>query len=138
MYKDTRYNKKRLEQTRSSVELAPHASPSPTAQPPMMNAGPFVALMNLFSQGMQHGCTQNTGVRFKSRLPLQLENFGNHGSNKLAGGGASETTEIADPEPSEHADDLATLETEMAIPKKAAWQKTAEAKEEKEAAAEHA
>jgi hypothetical protein len=74
-------------------------------------------------------------MQLKSCLPLQLENFGNQGSNKLAVDGASQTAEIVDQEHSDDGDELAKLEADMAIAKKAAWQKTAEAKAEKEAAA---
>ena len=76
---DTRYNKPRLEQTLSSVELVPHASLSPTAQLPMMNAGPFAALMNLCMHGMQHGGTQNTGGQFKAASPCNLRTSGTKG-----------------------------------------------------------
>ena len=101
----------------------------------MMNAGPFAALMHAFMHGMQHMSTQSTGGQFRSRLPLQLETFGSQGSNKLAVGEASHTAEEVDRGNSDDDDDLAKLEADFAIVKKAAAKKTAEAKAEKEAAA---
>ena len=62
--------------THATDALAPYqdASPSPTAQPPLMNAGPFAAFMHALMHGVQHMGSQNTGGQFRSRLPLQLEN----------------------------------------------------------------
>jgi len=62
--------------THATDALVPYqdASPSPTAQPPVMNAGPFAAFMHALMHGVQHMGSQNTGGQFRSRLPLQLEN----------------------------------------------------------------
>ena len=78
----------------------------------MMNAGPFTAVMKLCMHEMQHGA-------FRTQA-------------------ASQTGDISDQEDSDDGDELAKLKVEMGIAKKAAWQKTAEAKADKEAAAETA
>ena len=103
-----------------------------------MNAGPFAALTNYFMHAMPHVGAQNTDRQFTSRLLLQLGHFGNQGFTTLAAGGASQTGDISDQEDSDDGDELAKLKVEMGIAKKAAWQKTAEAKADKEAAAETA
>ena len=87
-------NRPRLEQTQSSVELVPHVSLSPTAQLPMMNAGPFTAVMKLCMHEMQHGA-------FRTQA-------------------ASQTGDISDQEDSDDGDELAKLKVEMGIANKAA------------------
>ena len=102
-----------------AIVLPQGPSPSPMAQLPMMNAGPFAALMNVFMQGMQHMSGPNTGGQFKSRLPLQLATFKKELSDQPADGGASPAEEVKH-DNSEDDDELANLEADFAIAKKEA------------------
>ena len=103
-----------------------------------MNAGPFGALIKAFFDQISHVGSQNTGVRFHTRIPPQLGNGGNQAFTTLASGGTSHTSDISDREDVDPDDELAKVEASMAFAKKAVAQKTAEAKAEKEAAAEKA
>lgn len=126
----TKYNKPRMGQCPPSDAIVPtvtiqDASPSPMAQQHMMNGGPVSIFFQTLFTRMQNMGTPNTCDRFRSRIPLQLNNARDKDSNQPAVAVEALVRDEGDSEHSGDPDDLEQLEADMQVAKTAASKVTA-------------